>query len=149
MPSIEANFLTVCTALARLQTALVDESTERGPISPRLDAALKASWAQWTPSDEDPTVNLKAADSLVLPTIHLNGSSPERLRDDYLAARSAVYEAFRKLGSVDVNGRDYYPQGPEAYPKAQAQLTSQLSRLNSVADELLTLADHCDQHVRR
>ena len=61
------NLRTPCEALAQLQTAVVDFTTETGvPKGPtaeaytRLTDALRASWAKWTPDDEDATVNLAA-----------------------------------------------------------------------------------------
>lgn len=152
MPTLPENFRTVCQALYALQGAIVDENTEVGPLSPRLDRALKASWAQWSPSDDDPTVNTKAPAEAevpyVLPTIHLNGSSPARLRDDYTAARNAVEDALRKIAAIGLNGRDYYPQGNQAYQKAQLQMTSQLERLTSVRTELERLEMHCYSFVK-
>lgn len=152
MSSLSQNFRLVCQVLARLQTAIVDEGTERGPLSCRLDAALRESWAKWTPSDEDPTVNLKAPGGerrdYVLPTIHSNGSNPESLRNDYTAARNAVEEAIRAIGRVDLNARDYYPQGNGAYKKAQEQMVDQLQHLSTVRDELSKLEMHCDSFTR-
>jgi hypothetical protein len=50
-----------------------------------------------------------------IPTIHLNGTSFTDLRDGYAAAYDAIEEAMEALGKAESNGRDFYPQGPEAF----------------------------------
>lgn len=77
-----------------------------------------------------------------LPTIHLNGTSKERLVEDLCEASNAIDAAYDKLKQCGPNGRDYYPQGPEAMERAQAEHFSRLKRLDAVKKEVdaLTLA---------
>jgi hypothetical protein len=50
-----------------------------------------------------------------LPSIHPNGTSPERLFETYKAAHVAAENAIQALREVEFHARDYYPQGPEAF----------------------------------
>jgi len=50
-----------------------------------------------------------------IPTIHLNGTGFTSLRDGYAAAYDAIDAAMKALGNAESNGRDFYPQGPEAF----------------------------------
>lgn len=83
----------------------------------------------------------------ILPTIHLNGSSPERLRDDYSTARNAVRAALRAVESIDFNGRDYYPQGPNAFRLAQLAHESRCNNLLAVARELEEIELHIQDQI--
>jgi hypothetical protein len=50
-----------------------------------------------------------------IPTIHLNGTSFTDLRDGYAAAYDAIDKAIDALANAESNGRDFYPQGPDAF----------------------------------
>jgi hypothetical protein len=69
---------------------------------------------------------------LTLPSIHLNGTGRKMLTEDYTAAYHALQTAFRAFQSIDCNGRDYYPQGPNAYSEARRQRDAQLQHLSEV-----------------
>lgn len=45
-----------------------------------------------------------------LPTIHLNGTSAETLRNEYGAASQAIAAAMEALQRCECNARDFYPQ---------------------------------------
>lgn len=80
----------------------------------------------------------------ILPTIHSNGTKAEDLRDGYIEmfhAAQAVRDAFQK---VEFNARDYYPQGPEAFSKAQKEMTGVLKSVQDASDYFMHLATHCD-----
>ena len=79
---------------------------------------------------------------MMYPTIHLNGTGKQMLLDGYLDARRAVTEAQDKLAAVEFNGRDYYPQGPNAFEAARVEHEDRLRRLKAIADELLAIAMH-------
>lgn len=83
----------------------------------------------------------------VLPTIHLGGSSPRFLLEDYTAARNAVDEAVRKIIAIDLHSRDYHTQESGAFQKACQQRVSQLQRLDSVRNELVKIEEHIDKHL--
>jgi len=82
------------------------------------------------------------------PTIHLNGTSGEALLEGYRTAMEAVGEAVRKLNNeTHPNARDYYPQGNHAYQDAVKEHTERRVKLESVYNELMELAEHCDSIV--
>jgi hypothetical protein len=58
------------------------------------------------------------------PTLHLNGTGKNDLRDGYANAYDAIDKAIEALANAELNGRDFYPQGPGAYhrPAASAML---------------------------
>jgi len=69
-----------------------------------------------------------------IPTIHLNGTNAAALRDEYAAAYDALKKAREAFASTICNGRDFYPQGCEAYYKAR--------------DERAEAFDHLDEAIR-
>jgi len=81
-----------------------------------------------------------------VPTIHLNGTGFTDLRDGYAAAYDAIDKAIDALAKAELNGRDFYPQGPDAYSQAREERSEAFRRLHSVhqyAGEML--AGICDQ----
>lgn len=83
----------------------------------------------------------------VLPTIHSNGTDYETLGDQYGEARHEVLRAVKALERAAPHGRDFYPQGPDAYTQAHAEHLARLVKLESVARELSILQDHCYSHA--
>lgn len=79
---------------------------------------------------------------MILPTIHLNGTSAEMLLEGYLDANRAVLDAADVLRKIEFNARDYYPQGMEAWDKAVEEMRERHLKLKSVADELAMIANH-------
>jgi hypothetical protein len=79
---------------------------------------------------------------MIFPTIHMNGTSRESLSKDYMEAYIAIRDAMDVLAKAGPNGRDYYPQGPEAIVRAQEHHRDQMMRLNSVAEELIGIVEH-------
>jgi hypothetical protein len=84
---------------------------------------------------------------MTLPTIHLNGTSPQMLLEGYQAARLAVGDAIRALEAIEFNSRDYYPQGPGAWNSASWQMTKRRELLESVQTELATIEMHCQDKI--
>ena len=81
-----------------------------------------------------------------IPTIHLNGTGFITLRDEYAAAYDAINKAIDALAKAELNGRDYYPQGLDAYYKARDERQTALDSLREAhqyAGEML--AGICDQ----
>ena len=74
--------------------------------------------------------------TLIVPCVHLNGSGKATLMNDLENAWDAVTLAYDALKRMEVNARDYYPYGPEAYPQAREEHLSRLGRLDSVRLEL-------------
>jgi len=86
---------------------------------------------------------------MILPTLHTNGTSPEMLKEGYLAAYRAVTAADESLCAVEFNGRDYYPQGPDAWTTARAEHQHRLARLRCVAAELMQVLEHIQDEISR
>lgn len=81
---------------------------------------------------------------MILPTVHLNGTSRDALVGQYNDAAEAVYQAIRAMEQLDVNGRDYYPQGPTALSSAVREHRARIDLLCQVRRDLLAIADACD-----
>jgi len=79
---------------------------------------------------------------MILPTIHLNGTSKANLIDALCTASVALDAAYSALKQTAPNGRDYYPQGAEALGKAIFEHMDRLRRLDVIKDEIdqLTMA---------
>jgi hypothetical protein len=77
-----------------------------------------------------------------LPSIHLNGTSKERLVAALCDASDALNVALDKMRQTAPNGRDYYRQGPEALERADAEHMDRMRRVAAVKDEVdaLTIA---------
>jgi len=78
---------------------------------------------------------------MMIPTIHLNGTGGDALLDQLLEAVGAVRTAEQRLSDAAPNGRDYYPQGPDALRVAQAEHIGRAERLAGVRKELEELAE--------
>ncbi len=81
---------------------------------------------------------------MTIPTIHLNGTSRANLLEQQLDAAHALRAALEKLSEACPNGRDYYPQGPEAMSAAVREHESRMERVRSVLREVSDLADAID-----
>jgi len=70
---------------------------------------------------------------MILPTIHLNGTSGQTLLASYGDARYQVHLGVIALEhDLEFNQRDYYPQGPESWKQAQAEMAARLQKLRDV-----------------
>jgi hypothetical protein len=81
-----------------------------------------------------------------IPTVHLNGTGAANLRDEYWAASKAIDAAIEKLSNATCNGRDFYPQGADAYQQARKEREAAFHKLHEAqlyVDEVL--AGICDQ----
>lgn len=79
-----------------------------------------------------------------LPTIHTNGTSKERLIELLCEASQALDLAFSALKQTAPNGRDYYPQGNDAFDKAVAEHYDRMKRLDAIKDEVDELTRQVD-----
>ena len=87
-------------------------------------------------------------DKMILPTIHLNGSSAKSLTDEYTQARRAVHDAMNAMQKIDFNNRDYYPQGQMAWLDAVRQRQDLFNALAHVAAELHKIEAHCFSFIK-
>jgi len=79
---------------------------------------------------------------IMLPTIHLNGTSLAALAEANDKAHYALLTAIAALAEAAPNGRDYYPQSPDALYKAQDEHYERITRLQSVAKELEQIGEY-------
>ena len=79
--------------------------------------------------------------SLEIPTVHLNGTSKKELLGAIEEAYSAINDAIAKLAQTSPNGRDYYPQGPEAIYTAQLEHAARVQADKQVIKDLETLSE--------
>jgi hypothetical protein len=79
---------------------------------------------------------------MIKPTIHRNGTGRDQLLEQVLEAGHKVYEALKALEAASPNGRDYYPQGPDAINTAVQEYTVRVYKLKEVWDDLQELAIH-------
>ena len=83
----------------------------------------------------------------ILPTIHLNGTSAECLRDGYNACYLSLLGSLETLTRVEFNARDYYPQGPDAFAKARKEREEHFRALTNAAQYCLEIAIHADEAI--
>jgi hypothetical protein len=74
--------------------------------------------------------------SLMIPTVHLNGTSHGDLMEQLDEAIRGMVTAMALVQESAPNGRDYYVQGADATGKAQEQHIARLTKLREVRDEL-------------
>ena len=67
-----------------------------------------------------------------IPTIHLNGTGKDTLTAEYYVAYKAIKESINTLLDATLNGRDFYPQGSDAYYQAREERQDALSKLHQV-----------------
>jgi hypothetical protein len=79
---------------------------------------------------------------LILPTVHINGTSKAQLFEDLSTALYAVQAAKEAVQAAAPNGRDYYPQAGNALQQALAKHAARLHALQTVYDELEAIAEH-------
>jgi hypothetical protein len=85
-----------------------------------------------------------------VPTIHINGTSRERLLEALSDAGEALRKAREALAQTAPNGRDYYPQGLDALRAAEREHWARMEKLFQVQQELEYMAIAiCDAEVRR
>ena len=77
---------------------------------------------------------------MIVPTIHLNGTSGKALLEQVTDARFQALKLVDALVSMAPNGRDYYPQGQTALKQAQGENNNRIAMVKSVCDELAVLA---------
>jgi hypothetical protein len=77
----------------------------------------------------------------MVPTIHLNGTSRRDIEDQLIDAGHALRAALEALQQAAPNARDYYPQGPEAFPVAQAQHEARWLAVKGVFSEIELILD--------
>lgn len=91
---------------------------------------------------------------MIAPTIHLNGSNGERLRDQYLAIARALSEACSKVRILEIHGRDYYVNADsdaadKAFARKQEILTDLDKYFWEIMDVTKNIQDQLNQRSKR
>ncbi len=76
-----------------------------------------------------------------IPTIHLNGTSRERLLEALSDANNALLAAEEAVARTAPNARDYHPQGPEAFRAAAQEHFARMQKIEEVRRELAIIAE--------
>lgn len=86
---------------------------------------------------------------LILPLIHLGGTSPTTLLADYAATIAALEHALRLLGE-SYHDRDYYLLGQTVHREARGQHVERCAAVGSVIVALRAMEEHAlDEHDAR
>lgn len=72
---------------------------------------------------------------MMIPTIHLNGTSRDNLIDGICEIDNALRKALAAMESNGPNARDYYPQGPKAFTKARAEHAARCAKVQALREE--------------
>ena len=75
--------------------------------------------------------------SLVVPTLHMNGTSKQDLTEQYKSAYEALDKAMQALPRP--HGCDYYVQGDGVIQQAVKQADTMFNALEAVQDQLLEI----------
>jgi spore germination cell wall hydrolase CwlJ-like protein len=78
---------------------------------------------------------------LILPRIHLGGTGPTTLINDYSAAIAALQESLRLLGE-SYHDRDYYLLGQTVHREARGQHIERCAAIGSVVVALRKMEEH-------
>jgi hypothetical protein len=78
---------------------------------------------------------------MIIPTIHLNGTSAKELIKQLEDAFHTLNVAKKALASASPHGRDYYPQGNEAIGQAVKEYRARMDKIIDVQNELIRLMD--------
>jgi hypothetical protein len=81
------------------------------------------------------------------PTVHLNGTTRDRLTTDLEDAIVALNRAAAALRVTSPNARDYDPQGDGAILRALEEHSGRLTRLDSIRYELAALTEAIADNV--
>ena len=82
-----------------------------------------------------------------LPTIHLNGTSPGALADEYHRLYQAIDQASRALEAATCNARDFYPQGDSAWQQARNERDEMFRKLAEVQTYAEAWMERAGEHI--
>jgi hypothetical protein len=72
---------------------------------------------------------------MIVPTIHLNGTSADELLNQQRAVCDAACELLNILNAAAPNGRDYYPQGDDAIRAAMDAHNARMASVRKILSE--------------
>lgn len=116
---------TTTPEIVDLQIWTATEKQRRYSLA-RLDLstalALRGALDEWISNQR----NEDERGPIMAPTIHLNGTNGNDLRDENVAACAALRDALVAMRDAAPNARDYYVQGPNALQAAQVEHADRL-----------------------
>lgn len=71
---------------------------------------------------------------MIFPTIHSNGTSAKELEKNNMKALEGIAVALEAIHDAAPNGRDYYPQGPEAIQTAIKEFSQHAQALHAARE---------------
>lgn len=77
---------------------------------------------------------------MLVPTLHLNGSSADALFEQARAVAEVLRLALDAMAYATPHGRDYYPQGPDALRQATEEHRLRCNKVAEVLKEYEELA---------
>lgn len=78
---------------------------------------------------------------MMLPTLHLNGTSGTDLMSQTVDAMLSLSTALDALKIMGPNGRDYYVQGPRVIDAAMDEHIVRIEKLEAVLADLVTISE--------
>lgn len=81
---------------------------------------------------------------MMLPTVHLNGTSKDRLIEDNRAVMGHLSRVLSAMHDASPNARDYYPQGPGAFTKAMEEHSERIKRVIALRSEMMEILAHLE-----
>lgn len=90
-----------------------------------------------------------AKSGVKIPTVHLNGTSGEVLRHQYITASEALRRAMDATCEARPNDRDYYVQDPEAGAQAQREHRARVISLGHIREELEAISSGIWQQLEK
>jgi len=84
---------------------------------------------------------------LIIPTVHLNGSNGETLRDAAIEAATALSLALNALQETYPDARDYYPQSNTAYTSARTQHDERCKAVAKMRDDMASIAEQIQNQL--
>jgi hypothetical protein len=91
--------------------------------------------------NNNPHKEKRMSQEIMVPMVHLNGTSKKELVSQYDNAIQALETALDVVLKSAPNGRDYYPKGLNAYEVAREQHYERISRINDVINELTSIVE--------
>ena len=78
---------------------------------------------------------------MMLPTLHLNGTSGADLLSQTTDAMIALSDAMKALQIMGPNGRDYYVQGPRVIDAAMDEHLARIQKLEAVQADVMAISE--------
>jgi hypothetical protein len=80
--------------------------------------------------------------TMILPTIHLNGTNQRDLLEDWLKVSHSLGTSLEVMANNGPNARDYYPQGQSAINTAVDEHADRIKRLTALKLEIDKIVEH-------